>query len=130
MRNSQKNNQFSPLGGKWAEATFRRTLDTASASDRISGERSATAPDAEDFGQRPLTNNIVILYLPGHCFGWVMRNSQKNDQFSPLGGKWTMANFRRTLDTASASDRPLLPMPLFLTQPARTTSQSHHAGAA
>ena len=130
MRNSQKNDQFSPLGGKWAEANFRRTLDTASASDRISGERSATAPDAEDFGQRPLTNNIVTLYLPGHCFGRCMRNSQKNDQFSPLGGKWTEANFRRTLDTASASDCPLLPMPLFLTQPARPTSQSHHAGAA
>jgi hypothetical protein len=29
----------------------------------------------------------------------------------------TMANFRRTLDTAPASDRPLLPMPLFLTHP-------------
>jgi hypothetical protein len=69
MRNSQKNDQFSPLGGKWTEANFRRTLDTASASNRISGERSATAPDAEDFGQRPLTNNIVTLYLPGHYFG-------------------------------------------------------------
>ena len=95
-------------------ANCRRTLDTAPASDRISGERSATAPDAEDFGKRPLTNNIVT----------------SNDQFSPLGGKWAMANFRRTLDTAPASDRPLLPMPLFLTPPARTTSQSHHAGAA
>jgi hypothetical protein len=55
---------------------------------------------------------------------------KKNDQLSPLGGKWTEANFRRTLDTASASGRSLLPMPLFLTHPARTTSQSHHAGTA
>jgi hypothetical protein len=29
-----------------------------------------------------------------------------------------------------SSARPLLPMPLVLTPPARTTSQSHHAGAA
>ena len=111
-------------------ANFRRTLDTAPASDCISGERSATAPDAEDFGQRPLTSNIVTLHLPGHYFGRGMATHKNNDQFSPLGGRWVMANFRRTPDTAPASDRPLLPMPLFLTPPARTTSQSHHAGAA
>jgi hypothetical protein len=29
-----------------------------------------------------------------------------------------------------SSARPLLPMPLVPTPPARTTSQSHHAGAA
>jgi hypothetical protein len=130
MATHKNNDQFSPLGGKWTMANFRRTLDTAPASDRISGERSATAPDAEDSGQRPLTNYIVTLYLPGHYFGRSMATHKNNDQFSPLGGKWAMANFRRTPDTAPASDRPLLPMPLFLTPPARTTSQSHHAGAA
>jgi hypothetical protein len=111
-------------------ANFRRTLDTAPASDCISGERSATAPDAEDSGQRPLTNNIVALYLPGHYLGRSMATHKNNDQFSPLGGKWTMANFRRTPATAPASNRPLLSMPLLLAPPARTTSQSHHAGAA
>ena len=94
------------------------------------GKRSATLPDAEDFGQRPLMNNIVTSCLPGHYFGRSTVNHKNNDQFSPLGGKWTMANFRRTLDTAPASDRPLLPMPLYLTPPTRTISQSHHAGAA
>jgi hypothetical protein len=34
----------------------------------------------------------------------------------------TETYFRRTPDTAPASDRPLLPVPLFLTPPARTTS--------
>ena len=48
---------------------------------------------AEDFGQRPLTNNIVTLHLPGHYFGRSMATHKNNDQFSPLGGKWTMANF-------------------------------------
>ena len=82
------------------------------------------AAGAEDFGQRPLTSNIVSLYLPGHYFGRSMAAHKNSDQFSPLGGKWAMANFRRTLDTAPASDRPLLPMPLFLTPPARTTTQA------
>jgi hypothetical protein len=49
--------------------------------------------------------NIVNLYLPGHYFGRSMTTNKNNNQFSPLGGKWTMANFRRTLDTAPASDR-------------------------
>ena len=133
MATHKNNDQFSPLGGRWTMANFRRTcstLDTAPASDPISGERSATAPDAEDFGQRPLTSNTVTLYLPGHYFGRSMATHKNDDQFSPLGGKWTMADFRRTLDTAPASGCPLLPMPLFLTPPAQTTSQSHHAGAA
>jgi hypothetical protein len=124
MATHKNNDQFRTM------ANFRRTLDTAPASDRISGERSATAPDAEDFGQRPLTSNIVTLYLPSHYFGRGMATHKSNDKFSPLGGKWTMANFRRILDTAPASDRPLLPMSLFLTPPTRTTSQSYHAGAA
>jgi hypothetical protein len=47
----------------------KKKLDTAPASDRIAGERSATTPDAEDFGQRPLTSSIVTLLLPGHDFG-------------------------------------------------------------
>ena len=72
---------------------------------------------AEDFGQRPLTNNIVTLYLPGHYFGRSMATHKKNDQFSPLGGRWTMANFLRTLDTAPASDRPLCPCPFFSPHP-------------
>jgi hypothetical protein len=84
---TKKNDQFSPLGGKWTMANFRRTLDTAPASDRTSGERSATAPDAEDFGQRPLTSNTVTLYLPGYYFGRGMATHKNNDQFSPLGKK-------------------------------------------
>jgi hypothetical protein len=69
----------STIGGKWTMANFRRTLDTAPASDRPSGERSATAPNAEDFGQRSLTNNIVTLYLPGHYFGRVMATHKTTD---------------------------------------------------
>jgi hypothetical protein len=61
-------------------ANFRRTLDTAPASDCISGERSATAQDAEDLGQRPLTSNIVTLYLPGHSFGRSMATHKNNDR--------------------------------------------------
>jgi hypothetical protein len=55
---------------------------TALASDRISGERSATTTDAEDFGQRPLTSNTVTLYLPGHYFCRSMATHKNNDQFS------------------------------------------------
>jgi hypothetical protein len=59
MATHKNNDQFSPLGGKWTMANFRCTLDTAPASDPISGERSATAPAAEDFGQKKkvLTEN-------------------------------------------------------------------------
>jgi hypothetical protein len=39
--NCQKNDQLSPLGGRWMEAKLRRTVDTTPASDRIPGERSA-----------------------------------------------------------------------------------------
>ena len=45
-----------------------------------------------------------------------------------LAGAWQLT--KTTISSAPASDRPLLPMPFFLTPPARTTSQSHHAGAA
>ena len=74
----------------------------------ISGERSATAPDAEDFGQRPLTNSIVTLYLPGHYFGRSMATHKNNDQFGLLGGKWTMANFRRK-QRSIQKQRPVQP---------------------
>ena len=89
MATHKNNDQFSPLGGKWTMANFRRTPDTAPASDRISGERSATAPDAEDLGQRPLTSSIVTLYLPGHYFGRSMATHKNNDQFSFLGGNFS-----------------------------------------
>jgi hypothetical protein len=67
-------------------SNFRRTLNTAPASDCIPGERGATAPDAEDLGQRPLTSSIVTLDLTGHYFGRGMTTHKNNDQFSPLGG--------------------------------------------
>jgi hypothetical protein len=127
MATHKNNDQFSTLGGKWTN--FRRTLDTAPASDRISGERSATAPGAENFGQRPLTSSIVTLYLPGHYFGRSMATHKNNDQFSPLSGRWTSArNSLRSsrLDTACCSTQGFLevtsPTPCF------SSAQGHPKG--
>jgi hypothetical protein len=87
-------------------ANFLR-LDTAPSSNRISGERSATALDAKDFGQRPLTSSIVTLYLPGHYFGRGMATHKNNDHsaFWVVGGRWPFSDAPWTRHAAPASDR-------------------------
>ena len=72
-------------------ANFRSTLNMAPASDRISGERSATAPDAEDFGQRPTSSlyTCPAIILAG---AWQLTKTTISSALWVVSGRWPISD--------------------------------------